>query len=406
MGENKGEVQTLQEWFKSQQRFKTRKEFSIATGLPRSTLGFYIQGVRRPLEEHRKILYEITGLDCFISEINTPKKKEESGDVKMEEMERKSELPLNIQLQKWFDSQTKYKTKKDLAVAAGIGYSNLSKYFRGESQPSMDIREKLYEITGLKIFSPPSEMTEEKGELEQLIEIKTPSAVDEKVTELQKMISSYKVAETESKTPRREAQPVSPAGKKILDNLSQKSTEIHPAEPLKRELDKREPTSSCNIELLLDQIKVTIQTQNLKIHALEEENKNLREDIIDYSGYSEQDRIHHIERLCNAIVEQVSYFSNIALYKGENRDYSASENSVDFMINALEKVRESGKRLWDIEISEKEKDKFYLKVKDTIILLDRLTDKLFKGRKKLIPQGFSTDMLQFLSKTMDSGEKK
>jgi len=62
--------------------------------------------------------------------------------------------------------------------------------------------------------------------------------------------------------------------------------------------------------------------------------------------------------------------------------------------------------LWDIEISEAEKEKFYLKVKDTIILLDRLTDKLFKGRKKLIPQGFSTDMLQFLSKTMESGEKK
>ena len=47
MGENKTEVKTFREWFKSQTEYKTKKDFIKATGIPRSTMGFYIQGVRK-----------------------------------------------------------------------------------------------------------------------------------------------------------------------------------------------------------------------------------------------------------------------------------------------------------------------------------------------------------------------
>jgi len=378
MEENKDAIKTFHDWFNSQQRFKTQKEFAIATGIPRSTLGFYIQGLRRPLEEHRKILYEVTRLDCFNSEINTQEKKEELDDIKMKEKERKSELPLHIQLQNWFSSQTKYKTKKELAKAAGIGYSNLNRYFRGKSQPSKDIQEKILEITGLDIFLTTPGVKEEQRKIEQQAAIKTTSPVSEKVSELQEMISSYKTTESET-------------------NLE---------ETLERRIDKRESISSDDIESLFNQIKITIQKQNLKIRALEEENKNLRKNVIDFASNSNEDRIFHIEKLCKELLEQVRYISGTSLDKKKNKRILDYQNPIDFMIYDLEQVRESGKMLWDIEISEAEKEKFYLKVKDTIILLDRLTDKLFKGRKKLIPQGFSTDMLQFLSKTMESGEKK
>jgi len=200
MEESKKEAKAFQEWLKSQTKYKTQKEFAKATGIPRSSMGFYLQGLREPLEEHRKILYEVTGLECFRVKVKMPEEKKEKKEVEIKGIREETELPLHIQLQNWFESQTKYKTKKDLAKDAGIGYSNLQKYFRGDSQPSEKVRQKLYEVTGVEILKQEIEIKkEEQKEIESFVEIKTkdkekikeiktPLDMQEKVTELQKII--------------------------------------------------------------------------------------------------------------------------------------------------------------------------------------------------------------------------
>jgi len=189
MGNGKTGLETFQDWFKSQTEYKTKKDFIKATGIPRSSLVFYLRGVRKPLEEHRKILYEVTGLECFKSELEISERKEEMEAVTIKEIDEDTELPLHILLQNWFESQTKYKTRKDFAKAAGIGYSNINKYFRGESQPSKDIREKLYEFTGIEIFGQKPEITKVKKDVEQLVELETPFDLQEKIKELQNLVS-------------------------------------------------------------------------------------------------------------------------------------------------------------------------------------------------------------------------
>lgn len=197
MEESKKEAKAFQEWLKSQTKYKTQKEFAKATGIPRSSMGFYLQGLREPLEEHRKILYEVTGLECFKSGIKMPEAEEEKKEVEIKGIREETELPLHIQLQNWFESQTKYKTKKDLAKDSGIGYSNLQKYFRGDSQPSEKIRQKLYEVTGVEILMQEIEIKEEEQkEIESFVEIKqeekeeitTSLDMQEKIAELQKSI--------------------------------------------------------------------------------------------------------------------------------------------------------------------------------------------------------------------------
>jgi len=404
MEESKAGAKAFQEWFKSQTKYKTQKEFAKATGIPRSSMGFYLQGLREPLEEHRKILYEVTGLECFKLEIKMPEVEEEKKGVEIKGISEETELPLNIQLQNWFESQTKYKTKKDLAKDAGIGYSNLQKYFRGDSLPSQKNRQKLYEVTGIEILMQEIEIKkEEQKEIESFVEIKTkdkekikeikpPLDMQEKVTELQKIISSYKVEKTGIEPTGTENTSISPIKEDFLEDISIKDEKVLSNEAIPRITD-----------LLLNQIKEIIQKQELRIRVLEDENKSLRKNILSFSVDSREERIAYVEKLCNLLVEQVNYLSTASSEKIEHEEISTPQNTVQMMIDNLEKVRELGQKLWDIEIVEEDKEKFYSKVKDAVVLLDRLTDKLFKGRKKLIPQGFSSDMLSFLSKTINSG---
>lgn len=69
------------------------------------------------------------------------------GDGKMVD-----QLPIHIQLQSWFKSQTKWKTRKEFAEGIGIKYSTLKKYFQGAYRPTKENRQKLYEITGIEIL--------------------------------------------------------------------------------------------------------------------------------------------------------------------------------------------------------------------------------------------------------------
>jgi len=197
MGNGKTGLETFQEWFKSQTKYKTQKEFAKATGIPRSSVSFYIQGVRKPLEEHSKILYEVTGLDCFKSVIKIPEKKE----VEKKVISKETGVPLHIQLQNWFKSQTKWKSYAEIGKATGIDPSDVSKYIRGVKMPGKKVLQKLSIVVDVDVLRKEAKI---KGEGKEEIstktlekfevkkepdDLKTPFDMQEKVGELQKIVS-------------------------------------------------------------------------------------------------------------------------------------------------------------------------------------------------------------------------
>ena len=199
--ENKTEAETFQEWFNSQTGSKTQKELANATGIPPSSISYYLRGIREPLEEHRKILYEITGLECFKSDIKNPDKTEEKREVEIKKVGEETELPLHIQLQNWFKSQTKWKNYAEIGRATKIHATDVSKYFRGVKIPGKKVCQKLSTVIDIEVLR---QEVEKKGEEETEIavkilekvevkkepeEIKNPLDMQEKVAELQKIIS-------------------------------------------------------------------------------------------------------------------------------------------------------------------------------------------------------------------------
>lgn len=54
---------------------------------------------------------------------------------------------LSERLKEWWATQSRFKSKRDLASQAGIGYTSLKEYFRGTLVPQRDNAAKLYAIT-------------------------------------------------------------------------------------------------------------------------------------------------------------------------------------------------------------------------------------------------------------------
>ena len=191
----------FQEWFKSQTKYKTQKELAKATGLNIKYISFYLRGAKQPTEEHRKILYEFTGLECFRAEVKVPEKKEEKKEVEKEEISYNTDLPLHIQLQNWFKSQTKWKTYAEIGKATKIDPSDVGKFFRGDKRPGEKTLQKLSTIIDIEALKQEAKTKiEEKKDIaiktrkktevkKELEEIKVPLDMQKKVIELQKIVS-------------------------------------------------------------------------------------------------------------------------------------------------------------------------------------------------------------------------
>ena len=200
MEENQADIETFQEWFKSQTKYKTQKDFAKATGIAQSSMGFYLRGKRKPLDEHREILYEVTGLECFKLGIKMFEGREEKKELEKKGSDEETELALHHQLQNWFESQTKWKSYAEIGRATKIDPADVSKYFRGIKKPGKKVRQKLSTIIDIGVLR---QEAEKKGEEEKEIgvktheifevkkepeEIKTPLDLQEKVAELQKIV--------------------------------------------------------------------------------------------------------------------------------------------------------------------------------------------------------------------------
>jgi len=63
-------------------------------------------------------------------------------------------LDLGRDLRRWWEQQSDFSTRKELAKRTGISYSSLKKYFAGRKRPSGKNRVALFEVTGLQILRP------------------------------------------------------------------------------------------------------------------------------------------------------------------------------------------------------------------------------------------------------------
>ena len=81
MGDKEDRKKALKEWFKGQDKWKTKKELSKGSSIPESTLKKYFCYGRMPSPQNREKLYRITKLKCFEPE------------------ERKSAEPVSIQIE-------------------------------------------------------------------------------------------------------------------------------------------------------------------------------------------------------------------------------------------------------------------------------------------------------------------
>lgn len=61
---------------------------------------------------------------------------------------------LAIELKKWLQSQTRFKTIRELEQPTGIPYSSLKDYFAGKASPPGERRRRLAEVTRIPILEP------------------------------------------------------------------------------------------------------------------------------------------------------------------------------------------------------------------------------------------------------------
>lgn len=96
--DNKEEIKkSLNGWFKKQNRFKTKKEFSTELGIPNSTVKKYFSQGRIPVPQNREKLYRVTKLKCFEPE---ERKSTESVSVHIEpEVEKPISFPPKTMVQ-------------------------------------------------------------------------------------------------------------------------------------------------------------------------------------------------------------------------------------------------------------------------------------------------------------------
>jgi len=77
---------TMRKWFEGQKKWKTYMELAKYTNIPYNTLKkyFYINNARIPNEKNKKILFKLTGLECFKTRIELFSNKLKSLILEME----------------------------------------------------------------------------------------------------------------------------------------------------------------------------------------------------------------------------------------------------------------------------------------------------------------------------------
>ncbi|MBI5188143.1 MAG: hypothetical protein HZA07_03595 [Nitrospirae bacterium] len=151
------ETELLKNWYKTQQISKSYKELATKTNIPYSALKHYFAGRSIKNKNHRRALYEATGIELLKEkELDIPSMiKEEAVQykAKKEEVSETLKHQLTITLRQWFQSQTQWKSLKELAKATAINYSTLKHYFEGHNFPTEENLKKLIGIIKIPALS-------------------------------------------------------------------------------------------------------------------------------------------------------------------------------------------------------------------------------------------------------------
>jgi len=146
------EIELLKRWYETQQIFKNYKTLAAKTNISYAALKHYFAG--RPIQnkDHRQALYEITGIELLkekksdIPSIIKIKEKAVKDKAKEKEVSETLKHQLTITLRQWFQSQTQWKSLKELAQATTINYNTLKHYFEGHNFPTEENLKKLIKI--------------------------------------------------------------------------------------------------------------------------------------------------------------------------------------------------------------------------------------------------------------------
>jgi len=131
-------IQHLRQWIQNQNVFKDRYEIAQYLHISKSHLNNIINGRRKTTSD---ILTKIVIMTEF---------KNEKNSELFYPSEKRPYLNFTEELRSWFAKQKKWKTQKEIAEYLGIPSSSFRKYFQGRSIPKGEMREKLFQITGIE----------------------------------------------------------------------------------------------------------------------------------------------------------------------------------------------------------------------------------------------------------------
>ncbi|MCK5291162.1 MAG: helix-turn-helix transcriptional regulator [Thermoplasmata archaeon] len=131
----------LKNWIEGQTVFKSRTEMAKYLQISSSHLNGVIAGRKRASDTLLRKIEVMTEFD-----------RASSGEPLPISRDVRPYLDLAQELRKWFSSQTRWKTQKELAEHLGISYDMIKKYFVGTRFPTQKNRAKLYGTTGIRLL--------------------------------------------------------------------------------------------------------------------------------------------------------------------------------------------------------------------------------------------------------------
>jgi hypothetical protein len=177
----------LNGWFKQQDRFKTKKEFSTELGIPNSTVKKYFSQGRIPVSKNREKLYRVTKLKCFEPE---ERKSTEPVSIHIEpEVEKPISFPPKTMVQTIVPSLDNLLKKigDDIAQRNKIKAS-LQRISEAWSRDNFDGANRIISsenIQSLSRFYPEGEIVVEK------IKICLEQGIDEKIDRIEMQLKKY-----------------------------------------------------------------------------------------------------------------------------------------------------------------------------------------------------------------------
>lgn len=141
MNKNKKEeiIGFLKTWLETQKMFENKKDILKYLDISNSHFNNIVRGVRTPSDELIEKIKIMTEFD------------------KQNKKQIKNERPyqnFTEEMRRWFSKQNRWKSQVELADYLGIPQGTIGKYFTGRALPKGELKNTLYDITGIELLRP------------------------------------------------------------------------------------------------------------------------------------------------------------------------------------------------------------------------------------------------------------